>query len=139
MSNNNTSNTNKKQFVVGKTVNVWKTTGVRNLKGGPCTSERTGGDYEDIEPTEELMVLKKFGSTRALVRRENGDEVTMHINHINPSSTYYAARGETSSQKPSIDSAKKELEIAMKAYEKALAEQEAAEKAAAMAEQAEVA
>ena len=85
---------NTKGFIENSTVRVFKDTGVRDMKNGISTSERTGGDYPDITSDEDLLVLKKFGSTRALVRRENGQEVNIHINHVTPASTYYSQRGQ---------------------------------------------
>ena len=77
---------------VGKHVRVWKTTGVRLLSRGPQTSERVGGDFPDVEPDEDLLVLRKDGSQYAYVRRASGEEIRIHLNHINPTSSYYADR-----------------------------------------------
>lgn len=94
MSNN--TNTNTVSFKVGETVHVFETKGCRELKGGPSSSERLGGEYDDIEPSEDLKVVKKLGSTKAIVEREDGTQISMHINHINPKSDYYALRGQKS-------------------------------------------
>lgn len=96
MSNNNVK---KVQFVVGQPVFVWKETGAREGKAGPTTSERLGQDYPDIKTDEPLMVMVKYGTTKALCRRESrkGEkdyEITVHINHVNPQSSYYANRAE---------------------------------------------
>lgn len=88
MSNSNTGFT----FTVGSTIHVWKPTGVRLLRAGVCTSERCGGEYADIETSEDLVVVEKVGSQRAKVRREDGELVIIHSNHVNQTSKYYAGR-----------------------------------------------
>lgn len=90
-------NTKKIGFVQGEMCRVWKPTGVRNGKTGPATSERLGQDYPDIQPNEDLLVLTKYGTTKALVERASrkghpDHQLIVHINHINPSSGYYANR-----------------------------------------------
>lgn len=82
----------KKAFVEGSTVNVWKKTGVRRLKYGVQTSERPGGDFPDIETNEALTVVKKLGSGKAVCRRQNGQEIIVHKNHIDKDAKYYAVR-----------------------------------------------
>lgn len=115
---------NKVQFVEGKVIFVWKKTGVRNGKDGIMTSERTGQDYPDIEPTEPLMVLQKFGSTRARCKRgparlgQPDQEVVVHINHVNSKSSYYAAR----SNKEELGALTPEQKIAKAKAELAAAE-----------------
>ncbi len=89
----------KVQFVVGTPVFVWKKTGVRMGKNGITTSERLNQGYPDIETTEPLMVVTKYGSTKALCHRESRKgqqdyEVTVHLNHVNGKSPYYANRAE---------------------------------------------
>ena len=79
-------------FNEGEEIRVWKPTGVRNLKYGAQTSERTGGDYPDISPDEPLLVIKRFGSGKAICRRPSGDELIVHANHVNPDSRYYTTR-----------------------------------------------
>lgn len=97
MSNNSNS---KVQFVKGQVITVWKTVGVRQGKDNmPTTSERLGLDYPDIEVSEPLLVLQKVGSTKAIVKRTGreghpDDQTVVHINHVNPASSYYANRVE---------------------------------------------
>lgn len=99
------TNTTKVTFNVGSIVHVWEPKGCRELKGGASSSERLGGEYPDIDTTEDLKVIKKLGSTRAIVERSHEDckgmQISMHLNHINADSSYYALRGQRSqSQKP---------------------------------------
>lgn len=134
------STNTKVTFEIGKFVSVWEPKGCRELKSGASSSERTGGEYEDIFPEEKLKVVQKLGSTRAIVERENGMRISMHLNHINPSSSYYALRGQKSaSQKPmaerkmdalaKLQQAKKELEELMALQKQAEAEASAAAEA----------
>lgn len=121
------------KFDVGKVVHVWKVTGVRELRGGPSTSERIDGDHPNIEPDEDLEVTKKIGSTRAIVRRSNPGEgpveVAIHINHVNSTSSYYALRaaGQPSNKqaKPTVAQAAADLEKAKAAHALALKELQA--------------
>jgi hypothetical protein len=117
---------NKTQFVVGKPCFVWKVTGVRDGKNGPTTSERTGQDYQDVDPSEPLMVLTKYGSNKALCRRPDGTEITVHLNHINKSSAYYANRAAKDAAIPltpaqELAQAEAEAVAAMQRYEAAQA------------------
>lgn len=142
--------TNKVQFVLNGTVNVWKTTGVRDGKHGIATSERPGQQYPDIEPSENLTVMQKFGATKALCKRENRDGqpdelVTVHINHINPSSAYYATRSAAGSAGASNSGVKKAAVKQLSPQErlaqlqeetrKVMAEQEALENASNLEEE----
>ncbi len=86
------NNEKKTTFVEGGTVNVWKKTGVRRLKYGVQTSERTGGDFPDIDESEELKVVKKLGSGKAVCIRPNGQEIIVHKNHVDKDAKYYAPR-----------------------------------------------
>ena len=86
------NNEKKTTFVEGGTVNVWKKTGVRRLKYGVQTSERTGGDFPDIEESEELKVVKKLGSGKAVCVRPNGQEIIVHKNHVDKDAKYYTQR-----------------------------------------------
>lgn len=116
--------TEKAKFEEGKVVRVWKTTGCRELRGGPSTSERIDGEYPNISTDEDLTVTKRIGSTRAIVRRSkpgNGPvDIAIHINHIDGKSNYYAlkAAGQTSDKqaKPTLEQAAAQLERAKKAY-----------------------
>lgn len=82
----------KKGFTKGSIVHVFATKGCRDLKPGPSSSERAGGDYADIEPTEDLLVIEKRGSTKAVCQRSHEDHVGMHIlvdlNHIDETRAY---------------------------------------------------
>lgn len=138
-------NPSRPKFVVGETVNVWKLTGVRDLKMGPSTSERPGGDYPDIDVDEPLKVVETRGA-KALVKREDGQKVWIHINHIWKESKYYEQRGQgrgqgqeqgqqargerqqsqQRQQMPSRETVKQKLENARIAYEEALSELESA-------------
>lgn len=120
---------NSIQFVVGKPVFVWKTTGAKEGKNGPTTSERTGQDYPDIEPTEPLLVLVKYGTNKALAQRQGRDgekdeKIIVHHNHINPNSPYYANRAAKEAVKPltpaqELAQAQAEAEAAMARLQKA--------------------
>lgn len=129
MSNNVT------KFEVGKTVFVFKRTGVCDSRdGGTCrTSEKVGLEYPDIEPTEPLIVKAKHGSVRATVIREGRKgypdyEVVIHKNHINKNADYYAGRGVGANTTPKASSddekakAKAALEKAAAAYQALLNE-----------------
>lgn len=144
MSNTNTSTTNasKASFEVGKVVRVFETKGCRNLTSGISSSERKGGEYADIEPSEDLKVIKKLGSTKALVERTaegvEGLVISMHLNHINAQSSYYAARSLKSQGQKSLaqraaeakaNAEKLALEAKKLEEELALAEMEAEEAA----------
>lgn len=94
----NTNNT-KISFTQGAVCHVFETKGVRNGSKGMQTSERKGLDHPDIDPSEDLLVLQKLGSTQALCKRADGSEVVVHINHINPDSAYYGTRRKSGSPK----------------------------------------
>lgn len=76
---------------IGETLHVWKLTGVRNLKDGPQTSEKIGGEFPDVSPDEPLVVVKRYGG-KLLCRRGDGSEILVHRNHVNPNAKYYATR-----------------------------------------------
>jgi hypothetical protein len=101
-------------FNVGDIVHVFETKGCRDLKSGVCSSERIDGEYPNIEPTEDLKVIKKLGSTRALCERGlDGATISVHINHITAASAYYAARGQPKAPKaPRAPKGSKKTELA---------------------------
>lgn len=78
-------------FTKNQTVSVWEPKGCRELRGGPSSSEKRGGEYEDLLPEEQLVVLQPMGS-RALCRRPNGQTLLVHKNHVDPNQSYSAAR-----------------------------------------------
>jgi len=85
------SNTIK--FVEGQYVSVFEPKGLRNKKSGLGTSERLGQDGgPDVLPTEQLKVVKKLGSTEAWCEREDGTQIRVHLNHINPSAKYSVSK-----------------------------------------------
>lgn len=91
------------QFVEGGVVHVWKPTGVRKLKYGIQTSERTGGEFPDVRPEEALEVIERLSSGKALCRRPDregqaDEKIIVHINHINRDSKYYSDRKGRSQQ-----------------------------------------
>lgn len=118
----------KKKFIINEFVSVHKQFGCKDGKNGPASSERIDQKYPNIEPSEKLMVLQVFGSTKALVKREGRDgeadeTITVHVNHINADSAYYANKG----KKKSLSEAKETAEKAADALREA---QEVADRAA---------
>jgi hypothetical protein len=108
-------------FAVGSVVHVFEPKGCRTLSKGICSSERLGGEYPDVLPTEDLLVVKTAGSNQALCRRPSGQEVLIHINHINAEADYYALRAPKVAVATEEELLKRrvELELQLKEVEKA--------------------
>lgn len=121
----------KKKFIVNETISVCKTFGCKDGKNGPASSERADQKYPNIEPSEKLLVLQTFGSTKALVKREGRDgeadeTITLHVNHINADSPYYTNKGMKKEKKSVAEAA----ETAEKAADALREAQEIADRAA---------
>lgn len=133
----NTNNASKK-FVMGEIVHVWETKGCRELRHGPSCSERTGGDYPDILPTEDLKVVAVHGSTGADVIRESGQKIRIHKNHVDENADYNGTKGKKATSAKPIAMQRAEAEAKLKELQEqvtALAKAEAAEEMKATLEE----
>jgi hypothetical protein len=98
------------EFTVGAVVHVWTTKGCTDLSTGPSSSERTGGNYPDITPSEDLLVLKCFGKGSALCQRPNGQVIRVHHNHINEAAKYNTSKKRALPQSQDLEASIRLLE-----------------------------
>lgn len=125
------------KFVIGGTVRVWQTKGVKDLGKGPSSSERSNAKgatnpYADIEPSEDLLVKTRLNNQEFICEREDGSMVKIHQNHINEKAKYNTKVSATQTPAQKVEALKASLEKAQAELEAAqLAEMEKAELQAA--------